>query len=93
MRLLPVRVLGVTGFASAAVVAISAILGGTKFEWLGVPFWAPGFFAAAVVFPQGAEGDHAFAYLVLVGLLNFLLTWIAALLLVKCLTIFKKRRD
>jgi hypothetical protein len=77
------RVLVCTGIASAILVSLSWILGDTSFDWLGLPFWIVGFFAAAIIFPQGAEGDHAQAYLVLVCILNLVLTWAGLLLLME----------
>jgi hypothetical protein len=38
----------------------------------------PGMFGAALIFPQGVEGDHAIAYLVLALSLNFALFFGAA---------------
>lgn len=91
MKLPPARILVITGIASITLVSLSAILGGTKLEWLELPFWVPGFFAAAIVFPQGVEGDHAISYLVLVCILNFVFTWLGVLVLVKCFEKFKQK--
>jgi hypothetical protein len=89
MKLPPAKFLVATGIASAALVSLTAVLGGTRFEFLEFPFWAPGFFAAAIVFPQGIEGGHAVLYLVLVCLLNFVFTWFAVLLLMECFKNFR----
>jgi hypothetical protein len=92
MKLPSARVLVITGIASITLVSLSAVLGGTKLEWLGLPFWALGFFAAAAVFPQGVEGDHAISYLVLVCILNFVFTWLGVLVLVKCFDNFTQKK-
>ncbi len=50
----------------------------------------PGLLGAALVFPQGIEGDHGIGYLVLALAVNFaLFCWVAYLLL----GLFPKFRD
>ncbi|MGA2168564.1 MAG: hypothetical protein ABSG62_10150 [Terracidiphilus sp.] len=46
-----------------------------------MPFFAPGFFAAAIVFSTGIHSDHPIAYLALATVLNVAFTWIALLLI------------
>jgi hypothetical protein len=92
MKLPPARVLIITGIASIILVSLPAALGATKLELLGLPFWAPGFFAAAIVFPQGIEGNHAISYLVLVCILNLFFTSLAVLALVKCFENLRQKK-
>jgi hypothetical protein len=72
---------GASFFIAIALVACSWFLGGTKLEWIIVPFVAPGMFLAAVVFPEGPHSDHAMIWFVLAGILNLIMTWVALLIL------------
>jgi hypothetical protein len=92
MKLPRTRILVATGIVSVGLVSLSAVLGESKFGWLGLPFWAPGFFAAGIVFPQGIEGKYAILYLTLVCILNFIFTWFAVLILLKMAPRFFARR-
>jgi predicted permease len=53
---------------------IVALLVGVASELMPVP----GLLGAALVFPQGIEGDHGIAYLVLAACLNFALFFAAS---------------
>jgi predicted permease len=53
---------------------IAALLVGVVSELMPVP----GLLGAALVFPQGIEGDHGIAYLVLAACLNFALFFAAS---------------
>ena len=92
MKLPLARLLIAVGIASATLVSLSTVLGETKFDWVGLPFWVPGFFAAAAMFPQGIEGDRPIAYLALVCILNFVFTGFAVLFLVKCFNNFSRKK-
>jgi hypothetical protein len=93
MRLFPARTVIAVGILAAILVALAAALGGTIFEWIELPFWAPGFFAAAIVFPEGIHGNHALAYLGSVCVLNFIFTWCALLLIVKLAQRFSQKKS
>jgi hypothetical protein len=65
---------------------IVALLVGIASEFRPVP----GLLGAALVFPQGAEGDHGIAYLVLAECLNFGLVFAATYCI---LGLFAKPQD
>jgi hypothetical protein len=67
------------GIAALLLVLLPLATGGTRFEWIGVPFWAPGFFGSAIVFNTGIHSDHPIAYMALAVFLNFALVWIVIL--------------
>jgi hypothetical protein len=74
--------------------ALSWELGGTKFEWLIVPFVMPGMFLAAIVFPEGVHSDHALMWLGLAEIINFFLAWLSLLLIAMLLQkLILRRRE
>jgi uncharacterized membrane protein HdeD (DUF308 family) len=86
-------------FAWTGVVAILWSLlpwatDGTRFEWLAVPFLAPGFMVAAVVFRVSLH-DSGWYILPLVGTLNFIFGWIVLFAIVKLIEklIERKKRE
>src|SRR5258708_22596603 len=61
--------------AIGLTVAIAFLTDDAPLEFANAVF-APGMLVAALVFPQGAESDHANLYLALAGLITaILLTW------------------
>jgi Na+/H+-dicarboxylate symporter len=50
------------------------------------PLGAPGLFAAALVFPQGIEGDHGWLYLFLAVTINFLIFFFVVYQLIELLS-------
>jgi len=77
------RTLAITGALSVFFTALPLILGGTKLEWLEVPFWLPGVLAAAILFQTGIHSDHPVLFLGLAVVFNLLISWFVLLLVVK----------
>jgi len=63
------------GAAVGVTTALAALTSVARFEFADVLF-VPGMLAAALVFPQGAESNHAYSFLGLAGVITaLLLTW------------------
>lgn len=85
--------LAVSAVVSGMLTAFPWLIAHTNYDWLGVPFFVPGFLGAAIVFNQGIHSDHPIVFMVLAEIINFALTWIVLIVLGKYLKnrIIKRR--
>jgi len=80
--------LAMTAIASSLLMMLAYEVDGTKCEWLAIPIYGPGFFAAAMVFPGGA---HAEGFVRVALGMGLAFNWIILLLVVKLVEIFITR--
>jgi len=66
----------------ATVAAIAGISSIDRFSSIGAVL-LPGVLLAAIVFPQGVEGDQALVYLILAGLIDAALLGLLALFIIR----------
>ncbi|HEX7729002.1 MAG TPA: hypothetical protein VF392_08195 [Terracidiphilus sp.] len=83
----------VTAVVAVLLALLPLFTGGTKLAVLGLPFYAPGFFAAAIVFPTGVNSASPVGFLILAFLLNAIFVWAVLIAALKLIERIQKRKE